>query len=328
MKGTMIAGLVVIFLVIGVGGGNQIQAAEKYPVKPINIIIPMEVGSDADILSRPMMQKASAILGKPVVIVNKPGGGQTIGLREVYGAKPDGYTIGLGNISIILAKMQGLLPYDYHDFTSMCLLSASSAVILASTKTKRPFKTFEEVASFAKANPGEVSMLTSATGGPLWLTGVILQENYKLKFNMIPQEGSAGFIVSQLAGGHADIGVTFFPSAKAQIEAGTVRCVAVAGNERYPGKYNDIPMLKEIGYDVSVYSFTSIVGPPKMPKEIVSKLVQTFETVMKDPEIQSHCINRNFFPKFLPVEPFMDFCNKERSIYRPVLERAGILKEK
>jgi len=104
MRGNTIAGLVVILLVIGIGGGNQIQAAEKYPVKPINIIIPMEVGSDADILSRPMMQKASAILGKPVVIVNKPGGGQTIGLREVYGAKPDGYTIGLGNVSIILAK--------------------------------------------------------------------------------------------------------------------------------------------------------------------------------------------------------------------------------
>ena len=328
MRRTITAGLFVIFLVSGIGGGNQIQAADKYPVKPITIIIPMEVGSDADVLSRPMMQKASAILGKPVVIVNKPGGGQTIGLREIYGAKPDGYTIGLGNVSIILAKMQGLLPYDYHDFTSISLLSASSAIILASTKTNRPFKTFQEVASFAQANPGEVSMLTSATGGPLWLTGVILQENSKLKFNIIPQEGSAGFIVSQLAGGHADIGVTFFPSAKAQIEAGTVRCIAVAGNERYPGKYNNIPLLKEIGYSVSVYSFTSIIGPPKMPEEIVAKLVQTFETVMKDPEIQNHCINRNFFPKFLPVEPFMDFCNKERSIYRPVLERAGILKEK
>ena len=328
MKRIMIAGLVVIFLVIGIGGGSQIQAADKYPVKPITIIIPMEVGSDADILSRPMMQKASAILGKPVVIVNKPGGGQTIGLREVYWAKPDGYTIGLGNVSIILAKMQGLMPYDYRDFTSMYLLSASSVVILASTKTKRPFKTFEEVASFAKANPGEVSILTSATGGPLWLTGVILQENAKLKFNMIPQEGSAGFIVSQLAGGHADIGATFFPSAKPQIEAGTVRCIAVAGNEHYPGKYSDILLLKEIGYDVSVYSFTSIVGPPKVPKEIVAKLVKTFEAVMKDPEIQNHCLARNFFPKFLPHEQFMDFCSKERSIYRPILERAGVLKEK
>lgn len=75
MRRIITAGLFVIFLVTVIGGGSQIQAADKYPVRPITIIIPMEVGSDADVLSRPMMQKASAILGKPVVIVNKPGGG-------------------------------------------------------------------------------------------------------------------------------------------------------------------------------------------------------------------------------------------------------------
>ena len=328
MRGIIIPGLVAIFLVIGIAAGNQIQAAAKYPVKPITMIIPMEVGSDADIIARPQMEKASAILGKPVVVVNKPGGGQTIGLREVFGAKPDGYTIGNGNLSIVLAKMQGLLPYDYHDFTCISLCATSSTIILASTKTKRPFKNFEEVVSFAKANPGEVSLVTSATGGPMWLTGVLLQEKTKLKFNMIPQEGSAGFVVSQLAGGHADIGVTFFPSAKPQIEAGTARCIAVAGNERIPGKYNNIPTLKEIGYDVSVYSFASVIGPPKMPEEIVEKLVKAFEIVMKDPEIQDHCAARNYLVNYLPREQFIDFLNTERAIYRPVLERAGILKEK
>jgi tripartite-type tricarboxylate transporter receptor subunit TctC len=328
MRRIITAGLFVIFLVTVIGGGGQIQAADKYPVRPITIIIPMEVGSDADIVSRPMMQKASEILGKPVVIVNKPGGGQTIGLREIYAAKPDGYTIGLGNLSVVLAKMQGLLPHDYRDFTNICLLSASSTVISASTNTKRPFKNFEEVVSFAKANPGEVSLLTSATGGPMWVTAVLLQEVTELKFNIIPQEGSAGFVVSQLAGGHGDLGVSFFPAAKSLIEAGTVRCLAVAGNERYPGKYNNIPTLKEIGYNVSVYSFTSIMGPPKMPKEIVAKLAQTFETVMKDPAIQEHCINRNFFPKYLPPIAYVDFLANERNTYRPVLQRAGILKEK
>jgi len=328
MRKSIITGLVVIFLGSMVGAEKEVKAAERYPVKPITFIIPMEVGADADIISRPQMQKASAILGKPIVIVNKPGGGQTIGMREIYAAKPDGYTIGFGNVSIILAKMVGLFPYDYQNLTSICLMHTSSSVVVASTKTKRPFETFPEVVSFARANPGEVTMLTSATGGPLWLTGVLLQENTKARFNMIPQEGSAGFIVSQLAGGHADIGITFFPSAKAQIEAGMARCLAVAGNERIPGKYSHIPLLKEIGYNVSVYSFGSVIGPPKMPEEIVAKLVKTFETVMKDPEIQNHCIARNFIPHFLPREAFIDFCNSQRALFRPVLERAGLLKEK
>ena len=328
MRRIITAGLFVIFLVGGIGGGKEIQAADKYPRKPITMILPFEVGADADVIARPIMQKAAAIIGKPIVIVNKPGGGQTIGFREIYGAKPDGYTLGLGNISLITAKMQGLLPYDHHDFTPVCLLNVVSATVVASTKSKRPFKTFPEVVAFAKAHPGEVVMLTSARGGGLWITSVLIQENTKLQFNMIPQEGSAGFIVSQLAGGHADIGTTFFASAKAQIEAGSIRCIGVAGNDRLPGKYNDIPTLKELGYDVSVYSFSAVVGPPRIPKEIVEKLAKTFEIVAKDPEIQKHVAERCWITKFLPPDPFMEFCDKERSIYRPVLDKAGILKEK
>jgi putative tricarboxylic transport membrane protein len=229
---------------------------------------------------------------------------------------------------MITSKMLGLFPYDYHDFTPVCLSNVVSANVLASTRTKRPFKTFPEVISFAKANPGEVTMLTSATGGGLWITAVLIQENTKLNFNMIPQEGSAGFIIPQLAGGHADIGISFFASAKAQIEAGSIRCIAIAGNDRLPGKYNDIPTLKEMGYDVSVYSFSAIVGPPRIPKEIVEKLAKTFEIVAKDPEIQKHVAERCYITKYLPPDQFIEFCDKERSIYRPVLEKAGILREK
>ena len=68
--------------------GNEIQAAEEYPVKPITFIVPLEAGSDGDILVRPLCQKASEILGKPIIIVNKPGAGSSIGFLEVHGAKP------------------------------------------------------------------------------------------------------------------------------------------------------------------------------------------------------------------------------------------------
>jgi tripartite-type tricarboxylate transporter receptor subunit TctC len=82
----------VFLLAIGVSLGNEARAAEKFPVKPINFIVPLEAGSDGDLLSRPFAQRASAVMGQPIVIVNKPGAGSTIGAREVYNAKPDGYT--------------------------------------------------------------------------------------------------------------------------------------------------------------------------------------------------------------------------------------------
>jgi len=324
--------MIVVFLIISLSvlaeWDSRSSEAAEYPVKPITVIVPMETGSDADVMGRPIFQRVSAILGKPLVVANKPGGGQTIGMREIYSAKPDGYTIGLANISLVTAKMQGLLSFDHRDVTSIGLMHRSSAVIIASSKSNRPFKTYEEAASFAKEHPGEVSLLTSAKGGPLWLGGVLLQKKTNLKFNIIPQEGSAGFIVSQLAGGHGDLGVTFFASAKAQIDAGTIRCLAVMGNEHYPGKFSDIRLMREIGNDITMYSFSAIIGPPKLPKEITNKLISAFGTAMKEPEIVNFITFRNTFVDFRPGAQFVEFCQEQRDTFLPLLKEAGALKEK
>ena len=96
------------------------MAAEKYPSKPINFIVAVEAGSDGDVLSRPLVQKASSILGSPIVVVNKPGAGSSMGYREIHDARPDGYTIGWTAGTIITNKLQGLLPYDFSDYTMIC----------------------------------------------------------------------------------------------------------------------------------------------------------------------------------------------------------------
>lgn len=328
MKRFLIASLIVFFLCSGVIGGNKIQAAEKYPVKPITFIVPIEGGGDHDIVMRPWAEKASALLGKPVVVVNKPGAAQTIGYRETYGTRPDGYTICANTSSIIFAKLQGLFPYDYHDFTLLCLQMWSYPVLLASTKSKRQFKTFQEVMTFAKANPGIVSLATSATGGPLWITSQFMQDSTGVKFNVIPQEGSGGLVLSQVLGGHTDLGLTFFPTAKPQIDAGNVRCLAVVGPERFTGKYNNIQTLKELGYDVSIAFLGGLIGPPKMPKDIIDKLVKIFEIVNNDAEIQKFWLARFYFPNFLPTDQYFSFCDKQREMYRKILDKAGLLKEK
>ena len=309
--------------------GSGAQAAENYPQKPITCIIPQEAGSDGDINNRKLMEKASAILGKPIVLVNKPGAGQIIGNRELYRAKPDGYTIGTGSAAIIVAKLQGLFPYNYRDFTLISFTYHALPIVLASTKSKHPFKSLEEVVSFAKANPGEVSVATTAVGGPYWLAALIVQEGLKVKFNIIPQEGSGGMVISQVAGGHTDLGISSFAAAKSQIEAGNIRFLAVAGPQRYPGKYNQVKTLKEMGYeDASMSSFVSVMGPPKMPKDIVDKLVKTFEQANADPGVKNFILARNMIPDFMPPDKFFQFCEQQEKVYRAVLQKVGKLKEK
>jgi tripartite-type tricarboxylate transporter receptor subunit TctC len=258
--------MMVFAVVVGGPGMNQPVAAADYPNKPINCIIPMEPGADGDINMRTIMKKASEILGQPIVIINKPGAGHTMGYREVHKAKPDGYTIGTCASTLIMAKMQGMYPYNHNDFSLIAFGYHALPIVLASTTSKNTFQTIDEVVAFAKANPNKVSMATTSVGGAYWIAAQMVEGALKVNFNLIPQEGSAGYVVTAVAGGHTDLGVTSFSAAKGQIEAGKIRFLAVAGPQRYPGTYNHVKTLRELGYDASLSSFASVLGPPKLPK--------------------------------------------------------------
>lgn len=321
--------LIVVFLfaVSGPAAGRALAAAD-YPNKPINCIIPMEPGSDGDINMRTIMKKASEFLGQPIVIINKPGAGQTMGYRELYKAKPDGYTIGTCAASLIMAKMQGMFPQNHRDFSLIAFGYHALPIVLASTASKHTFGSMEEVIAFAKANPKTVSMATTSVGGAYWIAAQMVESALKVDFTLIPQEGSAGFVVTAVAGGHADLGVTSFSAAKGQIEAGKIRFLGVAGPQRYPGKYNHVKTLKEMGYDASMSSFAAVMGPPKLPKEIVAKLSGAIEKAIKDPEVDKTIVARNMIPEYMPPEAFLKFCNEQEGAYRIVLEKLNMLKTK
>ncbi len=329
MKSMWVAGLS-LFLSLGlIGGGDKIQAAEQYPGKPIVAILGVEAGASGDIGARPLFEKASKILGKPIVVVNKPGAGQTIAYRELYQSQPEGYTIGSPTLTIITAKLQGLYDRDYRDFTLICRSYCGAPItLIASTKTKTPFKTIGEVLSSAKSHPGEITVATSAVGGSFWIAAQLLEEKTGLKYNLVPQEGSGSFVILQVAGGHTDLGIASFKESRAQIEAGNVRPLAVMGPQRLSGKFSSIPTMRELGYDISVPLFGGVIGPPKMPKDIVDKLVKTFELVGKDPEYLKLLAANLDSPGYLDPDQFLKFCDEQRQMYRNVFERTGRLKEK
>lgn len=327
MKKIMLKTGAILFMMGMVGFQPLSQAAEHYPVKPIISICPLEAGGDADIIWRPLCQKASAVLGQPIVVVNKPGAGSSIGYREIYAAKPDGYTIGLGMATLITNKLQGLLPYDHEGFTILGSFYTSHPIVVSSAKTKRPFKTIQEVLSFAKANPGEVSIASGAVGQSWWVAAMTFVEGTGLKFNIIPQAGAGGFSVAQVAGGHADLSIMAFPAARPQVEAGNIYFLAVFGDRRPEPPYQHVPTLKEIGYDIDYESFGAIIGPAKMPKDAVDKLVKAFEVAANDPEIKKFLLDRYTFPMYLPPNEMIKFLNKKRTELEKIMAKAGILKK-
>jgi tripartite-type tricarboxylate transporter receptor subunit TctC len=312
---------------IGLFSGGIVPAAEKYPTKPIVYIVPLEAGAGGDMTSRALTQKAQALLGQPVMIVNKPGGGSSIGYRELHNARPDGYTIGTGMATIVTNKLQGLLPYDHNDFTILGVYATYNPIIVASTKTQRQFKTIGEVLAYAKAHPGELSMATSGIGQSWWIATMAFLEGTGLNFNVIPQPGAGAYAIAQVAGGHTDLGMVDLVVAKPQIEAGNVRFLAVYGPKRAPG-YENVPTLKEVGLDMTWDSTHVVLGPPNLPPDITAKLVKTVEELANGGEFKKFLTERYGVPFYLPPEQAIQYFDKQREICRYVMVKAGILKEK
>jgi len=316
-----------VFLCLGFFGLGLVQAAEKYPVKPIECILGVEAGADGDVLTRPAMQKASQMLGQPIVIVNKPGAGSSLAYRELHSAKPDGYTIGWGSATIITNKLQGILPLDYHDFTMFGTLATYFPIVISATKGPRQFKTIQEVITYAKAHPGELSMATAGIGQSWWVAAMSFLGGTGLDINTIPQAGTGAVTTAQVAGGHQDLGVVALGSAKSMIEGGQVRFLATLGEARAPAPYDKIPTVKELGYNVSWESTNFMMGPPKLPKEIVTLLVNTFEKVIKEPEFVKHANGLNARWEWIPPDKVVAAFDKRRDTVREIMKKAGILKE-
>ncbi len=323
----MFVSLGALIMVLSTATGIKSAAAE-YPEKPIYFTIPIGAGSTGDIYLRKMLEKVSEVLGQKVVVVNEGGAAGIPAYLKLYQAKPDGYTIGLGTINIITHKIQGLFPYDYRDYTLFGCCYPSTLVILGSNKTKKPFKTIQEVISYAKAHPDQLSVGVASKGQTTWIAAMAFFKASGLKFNAVYHEGGGELMIPELAGGHLDLGVLgWSPSVKNQIVAKNMNLLAIISKNRLSGDFASVPTLSEIGID-AVFEGTGIaLGPPKMPENITNKLVRAFEIGAKDPEYLKFLKEQNVSVDFyLSPRELLPFCDKLRVTATAIMKQAGIIK--
>ena len=313
---------------VGVFGMANAAAGDGYPAKRITFIVPTEAGGDGDLLARALLEGVSARIGQPIVVVNKPGAAGAPGYREIHAAKPDGYTIGLAFPTLYMNKMRGLLPWDHHDFTLIAQHGSFTPIVVATAKTDRPLKTIKDAISYANKHPGQLKFALSVVGGSWWVAGMIFQANTKTVFKNIPQEGSGAVVITQLAGGHTDVGVSGLASALSQIEAGNLNFLATFGRERLPGKYSHVPTLIEAGYDITWDSPNLFIGPPRMPKNITEKLAKAIAIEANKPEFKKAALNINATPVYRAPDQLLGYLDKQKEVSREILRKNGILKEK
>ena len=253
--------------------------AADYPARPITLIVPWPAGGSTDTHLRKLAEIASRQLGQPIVIENKPGASGMLGPSVMArNAAPDGYTISQLTVAAFRQPYMQKVDWDpLKDFTYIIGVSGYTFGVVV--KSDSPFKSFEDLMAYAKANPGKMSYASTGTGTSPHLLVEDLAAKAGVQLLHVPYKGNADS-TQALMGGHvmAQSDATGWGKF---VDAGTFRLLVTFGEQRtrWGG-----PTAKELGYDVVSYSPYGIVGPRGMDPKVVKILHDAFRKAMDDPE--------------------------------------------
>ena len=259
-------------------------AAQQYPTRPIEFVIPFATGGPTDTAIRLVQPQLAANLGVPVVLVNKPGGGGAVGMDGVAKARPDGYTVAatVRSTVTILPATQPDVTYKLSDFAVVGAYAFDSGVVLV--KAGAPWKTLEEFVDHAKKNPGKVTYGSAGLGTNSFFNMELIKQAYGIELAHVPFSGS-GPVKNALLGGHVPIGAAALSAVLSVVRSGDIVALATSAGKRLPIIPNT-PTMTEKGHpDASLSTWMEIYAPARTPKPIVDRLSAALEKTMKDPGV-------------------------------------------
>jgi tripartite-type tricarboxylate transporter receptor subunit TctC len=258
---------VLVFVVVG----SAVHAQDKYPSKPVKVVVPFGPGSATDIVIRIVGENMRPILGQPVVIENKPGAFGIIAIEDMARARPDGYTLQIGNpgtnaLTPIIYRKKFKIDYD-KEVVMVTRLSEVPLVLAATTKDFAP-KTYAEFIAYAKANPGKVRYASVGTGSNNHYDTEAFAQWAGIELTHLPNKGGGAAITNDLVTGDAHVALVNAASSTGVIKAGQVRALAVMSEQRL-ADYPDVPTLAELGYPNSKGLWSALYAPAATPRDVL-----------------------------------------------------------
>jgi tripartite-type tricarboxylate transporter receptor subunit TctC len=296
--------------------GLPAKAAE-YPTKPITLINGFPAGGVIDVIARALANSAKKYLDQPIICENHPGGGGTVGISLMVKKPADGYTIGISaaNSLDINWHMREMVFHPVNDMTHIIRLTGliNGLVVRADS----PWKTIQEFIQYAKQNPRKITYGSSGVGSPPHLTMEELALAGDIQWIHLPYKGAPDAITA-LLGGHVDA-MAGAQSWVPFVDAGKLRLLVTFSlrSDHFP----QVPILKDIGYDVACPSPIDITGPKGLPKPIVQKLHDVFKKCMEDPEYRAVLKNFDLGITYLNSEDL-------EKVHRQEFEHVGIIIKK
>jgi tripartite-type tricarboxylate transporter receptor subunit TctC len=261
------------------------RAQPVYPNKPVHVIVPQPPGGGFDFVGRLLADRMGKAMGQNFIVENRPGSGTLVGTDAAAKSAPDGYTLLVGSVSN-LALNPGLyrnLPYDsLKDFEPLGLAAAYSYTLIG--RKDLPMNNLAEVVAYARANPGKLTFASAGNGSGQHVLAAVLWHLAGVNITHVPYRGAQA-AYQDLIGGRVDLFFDLAPTARGQVDAGTVKALAVSGAARNP-MHPSVPTIKESGVaDLDLESWFGLFAPARTPPEVMERLRAELARVIADPEV-------------------------------------------
>lgn len=268
------------------------QAQDKYPSKPITWVCPYAAGGNADNRSRQVAKVMGSLLGQSIVIDNKAGAGGNIGTEAIAKARPDGYTVGMGNFAPLAVNHALFKKLNFNPFTDLQpIVLIEKGPLILMVRSDSPFKSVKDVVAAAKAAPGKLSYASGGIGGTHHLSGALFEHAAGIDMIHVPyKSGAAG--ATDLMGGQVQMMFEQMYSAMPALKGGKLRALAITSRARSP-LAPDIPTMAEQGFpEVEVLNWQGLIGPKGMPPDLIRLLNAMGNQALQDPDLREKILSQ------------------------------------
>jgi len=313
----------VLLIVVLAGLGFTAASAQDYPTRPVRIVFPLAAGGGGDVYTRALADELQKAWHQPVVVENRPGGGQNIGARACAEATPDGYTICVmsSEPAVYNQFMYKTIPYNPEkDFQPITNLFFNTLSVVVNPELK--VKTLAELIALAKKEPGKLSYATFAFPAQVFMDKLNKAEGIDIV--RVPYKGG-GEVVNALLGGNTPVAVLALSNMIAQLQSGRITPLAVVANGRSP-LFPDVPTLDEArpgaAFRTTWFGLFTQTG---VPRPIVEKIAHDADRIMAEPSFRKRIYtDRGVEPAMERLDEFARFVAEERKIAEQIVKDSGV----